>query len=335
MTRVAVDAMGGDNAPEEIVRGAVQARANGCEVLLVGNPDAIERCLRADGVPASAAPRVIPATDVVTMDEAPGAAVRRKRQSSMGVTLDLVKRGDADAAVSAGNSGAMMALAMAILGRIAGIERPAITAVLPTVLGGDFVLLDAGANVDCSPDNLAQFALMGRELARGNLGQPRPRVALLSIGEEPSKGNTLTKEAAALLAAAMPDNFIGNVEGRQIYSGEADVVVCDGFVGNVTLKVAEGTAEFVESVLRHEFRMSPMRMLAARLSRPVFRSLKTRTDYDQYGGAPLLGVNGVCIISHGRSNARAVVNAIREAEKAVRGGVVPRIAAAVKGSSAD
>lgn len=333
MTRVAVDAMGGDNAPEEIVRGAVQARKNGCEVLLVGNPDAIGRCLRADGVCASDAPRVVPATDVVTMDEAPGAALRRKKQSSMGLTLDLVKRGEADAAVSAGNSGAMMALAMAILGRIPGIERPAISAVLPTVVGGDFVLLDAGANVDCSPENLLQFALMGRELARGVLAQRRPRVAILSIGEEASKGNTLTKETAALLSAAMPDNFIGNVEGRQIYSGDADVVVCDGFVGNVTLKVAEGTAEFVESVLRHEFRMTPMRMVAARLSRPVFRALKTRTDYDQYGGAPLLGVNGVCIISHGRSNARAVVNAVREADKAVRGNVVPRITAAVKGSS--
>jgi glycerol-3-phosphate acyltransferase PlsX len=332
VTRVAVDAMGGDNAPEEIVRGAVRAQENGCEVLLVGNPDAITRCLRADGVPESSSPRVIPATDVVTMDEAPGAALRHKKQSSMGVTLDLVRRGEADAAVSAGNSGAMMALSMAILGRVPGIERPAISALLPSAIGGDFVLLDAGANVDCSAENLLQFALMGRELARAVLSQSHPRVAILSIGEESSKGNALTKEAAGLLSAAMPDNFAGNVEGRQIYSGEADVVVCDGFVGNVTLKVAEGTAEFVESVLRHEFRMSPMRMLAARLSRPVFRALKSRTDYDQYGGAPLLGVNGVCIISHGRSNARAVVNAVREADKAVKGNVVARIAAAVKGN---
>jgi glycerol-3-phosphate acyltransferase PlsX len=332
VTRVAVDAMGGDKAPEEVVRGAVAALTDDCQILLVGNPDAIRRELRAVGMPESPALRVVCATDVVTMEEAPGAALRHKKESSMGLTLDLVRRGEAEAAVSAGNSGAMMALAMNILGRIPGIERPAIAAVLPTAAGGEFILLDAGANVDCSADNLLQFALMGGEFARGVLGKPRPRVAILSIGEESTKGNALTKEASRLIAAASGD-FVGNVEGRQIYSGVADVIVCDGFVGNVTLKVAEGTAEFMESLLRHEFRMTPLRMLTGRFARPVFQALKQRTDYDQYGGAPLLGVNGVCIISHGRSNARAIANAIREADKAARTNVVSRIAASVKGSA--
>ncbi len=247
----------------------------------------------------------------------------------MAIALDLVKRGEADAAVSAGNSGAMMALAMMTLGRIRGIDRPAIATVLPVASGGEVVLLDAGANVDCSPDNLMQFAQMGCEFARAVLGKQNPRIAVLSIGEEASKGNALTKEAAALIAATdLP--FIGNIEGRQLYSGIADVVVCDGFVGNVTLKVAEGTAELIQTLLCAELQANPFRRCVGVMMRPVFRTLRSRTDYDQVGGAPLLGVNGVCIISHGRSNSRAVVNAIREAEEAVRNCLVGRIAAVVE-----
>jgi len=321
--------MGGDQAPAEIVRGAVLAQTGDCEILLVGAPDEIERELKALNAAASPCLRIVPATDVVAMDDSPASAVRRKRASSMAVALDLVKRGEADAAVSAGNSGAMMALAMMTLGRIPGIERPAIATVFPVMQGGQTALLDAGANVDCSPENLLQFALMGREFARAVLGKSDPRVAVLSIGEEASKGNALTKEAAALIAAT-GITFIGNIEGRQLYSGLADVVVCDGFVGNVTLKVAEGTADFVQSLVKAELGASPWRKFVGTLMRPVFRSVRRTTDYDQYGGAPLLGVNGVCIISHGRSNARAIVNAIREAEEAVHNCLVGRITAIVE-----
>jgi glycerol-3-phosphate acyltransferase PlsX len=262
------------------------------------------------------------------MDESPAAVVRSRRETSMSLALDMVKRGEADAAVSAGNSGAMMGLAMRTLGRIKGIERPAIATVFPITTGGGTVLLDAGANVDCSPENLLQFALMGNEFARGVLGVRQPRVAVLSIGEESSKGNQVTKEAAALLGAA-DLRFIGNIEGGRLFSGDADVIVCDGFVGNVTLKVAEGTAEAVQAILSREFRASPFRMMLGRLCKPVFAALKQRTDYDQYGGAPLLGVNGVAIISHGRSNSKAIYSAIRVADEAVKHNMVCRISAAV------
>lgn len=321
--------MGGDRAPEEIVRGAVQALSSENEILLVGVPEAIEQELRACRATSSKGLKIIPAQEVVAMDESPASAVRRKKGSSMAVTLDLVKRGEADAAVSAGNSGAMMALAMMTLGRIQGIDRPAIATVLPVASGGRVVLLDAGANVDCSPENLLQFAQMGSEFARAVLGKPEPRIGVLSIGEEASKGNALTKESSALIhGAGMP--LVGNIEGRQLYSGIADVVVCDGFVGNVTLKVAEGTAELMQTLLFSELKANPARLLLGAMMRPVFRALRNRTDYDQVGGAPLLGVNGVCIISHGRSNSRAVVSAIREAEEAVRNCLVGRIAAVVE-----
>lgn len=321
--------MGGDQAPAEIVRGAVEAQSGDCELLLVGDPDAIERELRACRAAPSPKLRVVPAHDVVAMDESPASAVRRKRASSMAVALDLVKNGEADAAVSAGNSGAMMALAMMTLGRIRGIDRPAIAAVLPAADGGRIALLDAGANVDCSPDNLLQFAHMGREFARAVLGKADPRIAVLSIGEEASKGNALTKEASVMIRdAGLP--LIGNIEGRQLYSGIADVVVCDGFVGNVTLKVAEGTAELIQTMLFSALTCNPWRMCLGALMRPVFRAVRSRTDYDRVGGAPLLGVNGVCIISHGRSNARAVASAVREAEKAARNSLVDRIATVIE-----
>lgn len=330
MTRVAVDAMGGDRAPAEIVKGAVKAQSLGCAITLVGQKGAIEEQLAACNASVSPNLSIFHVENVVAMDESPAAVVRSRRESSLSVALEMVKSGDADAAVSAGNSGAVMGLAMRTLGRIKGIERPAIATVFPILGGGETVLLDAGANVDCSPENLLQFALMGNEFARGVLGVRQPRVAILSIGEESSKGNLVTKEAATLLGSA-DLKFIGNIEGGRLFSGDADVIVCDGFVGNVTLKVAEGTAEFVQSVLAREFRASPLRMLLGRWSKPVFAALKQRTDYDQYGGAPLLGVNGVAIISHGRSNANAIYNAIREADEAAKHNVVCRISAAVGG----
>lgn len=330
MTRVAVDAMGGDRAPAEIVKGAVRAQSLGCAITLVGRKEAIEAQLIACNASVSPNLSILHVENTVAMDESPASVVRSRRETSMSVALDLVKRGEADAAVSAGNSGAVMGLAMRTLGRIKGIERPAIATVFPILAGGETVLLDAGANVDCSPENLLQFALMGNEFARGVLGVRQPRVAILSIGEESSKGNQVTKEAATLLGNA-DLRFIGNIEGGRLFSGDADVIVCDGFVGNVTLKVAEGTAEFVQAVLAREFRTSPLRMLLGRWCKPVFAALKQRTDYDQYGGAPLLGVNGVAIIGHGRSNSNAIFNAIREADEAVKHEVVCRISAAVGG----
>lgn len=322
--------MGGDRAPAEIVKGAILAQSTGCSIILVGQPDAIEAELSACGATPSPRLSIVRADDVVAMDESPAAVVRSRRQTSMSVALELVKQGEADAAVSAGNSGAMMGLAMRTLGRIKGIERPAIATLFPITAGGETVLLDAGANVDCSPENLLQFALMGNEFARGVLNVRQPRVAILSIGEESSKGNAVTKEAAMLLGKA-DLRFIGNIEGGRLFSGDADVIVCDGFVGNVALKVAEGTAEFVQAILAREFRASPMRMTLGRLCKPVFQALRLRTDYDQRGGAPLLGVNGVAIISHGRSNAKAILNAVREADEAVKHNVVCRISAAVGG----
>lgn len=321
--------MGGDRAPAEVVRGALAALAPNREILLVGFPDQIERELHACGTAPSVALRVVPSAQVVAMDDPPSVAVRRKRDSSMAVALDMVKRGAADGAVSMGNSGAMMALAMLTLGRIQGIERPAIATVFPTLSGGRTVLLDAGANVDCDPENLLQFALMGREFARTVLNRPDPSVGILSIGEEAGKGNALAKEACALISA-LNVPFVGNIEGRQLYSDAADVVVCDGFTGNVTLKVAEGTADFVQDLVRKELTYGPWRALLGLLMRPVFSSVHRKTNYDQYGGAPLLGVSGVCVIGHGRSNARAVANAISEAHTAIKNGLVQRIATVVK-----
>jgi glycerol-3-phosphate acyltransferase PlsX len=325
-TRIAVDAMGGDRAPGEIVRGAVDACSGDCEILLVGRRASVVAELEGIGVREIPNLRVVDAPDTVAMDEAPTRALRQ-RESSLYRAIDMVRTGEADAAVSAGNSGAAMAIALMTLGRIAGIERPAIATVWPRQDGLETVLLDAGANVDCSAENLRQFALMGRAFSEGVCHIQNPRVALLSIGEEDSKGNALTKEAAPLLRSA-PVNFIGNVEGRHIFSGGADVIVCDGFTGNVTLKVAEATAEAFASLLLAEIEKSPNRTQLEELMKPCVDQVRVRTDYDQYGGAPLLGVNGVVIIGHGRSNARAVRNAVREAAEAVRYGVVERIRSA-------
>ena len=327
--RIAVDAMGGDYAPVEIVKGAVEAADNhGIQVIMVGDRAVIERELA--NVPTSVAKNVEVkhASEVVEMDEHPANAIRRKQDSSIVVAANLVSSGEAQAMVSAGNTGAAMAVATIKLGRIRGIDRPAIGAIIPT-LNGKAVMLDGGAQVDCSVENLLQFAVMGSEYAEHVLKLPNPKIGLLSIGEEPSKGNELTKAANARLAQSRL-NFIGNVEGKDIFRGAADVIVCDGFAGNIVLKVAEGTAEMMLATLKKEIGRSIACRMGVLLLSPALRRAKQKLDYAEYGGAPLLGVNGVCIISHGRSDARAVRNAIRAAADAVENDVVKYISASVR-----
>jgi len=316
--RVAVDAMGGDNAPGEIIAGALLARQQlGVEIVLVGD----ERRIRGH-VPAGAMDsgvRIYHCSEVIAMDENPS-AIRTKRDASIVVAANLVKNGEADAIVSAGSTAAAMAVATLKLGRITGIDRPAIAALLPN-LTGQGILLDAGANADCTVENLVQFALMGSIYAERVMGKAHPKVGLLNIGEESCKGNELAKRTHEALKQ-MPINFIGNIEGRHIFTDLADVVICDGFVGNVALKSSEGLAEFILALLRQEvgaklWARIPLAMLA-----PALRRMKRRVDYAEYGGAPLLGVNGVCIICHGRSNAKAICNAVRAAADAVSRDVI-------------
>lgn len=308
--------MGGDVGPPVTVEGAVgAAREYGLEVILVGDRTAIERELlrhRAQGLPVT----VRHASQVVGMGESPSQALRRKRDSSLRVAAELVREGEARAFVSAGNTGAAMAVAMFTLGVLPGVDRPAIAVVLPN-LRGRTVLLDAGANVDPKPRHLVQYAVMGHEYARRILGIPRPRVGLLSVGEEEGKGTELVREVFKALEA-MPLNFAGNVEGRDIYNGTVDVVVTDGFTGNVALKISESLADMIVHLIREELTRTPLAKLGALLVRPAFRRFWRRVDYNELGGAPLLGINGACIISHGASPPRAVKNAIRVAAEWVR-----------------
>lgn len=309
--RIAVDAMGGDNAPEAVVEGSVlAAREFGTHVILVGDREILHDLLRRHsgaGLPVA----VKHASEVVDMHESPSVAVRRKRDSSIRVAFDLVKSGEAQAAVSAGNSGAAMAVAMLVLRLLKGVDRPAIAAVLPT-LTGSTVLLDVGANTDCKPIHLVQFAVMGEVFCRYVLGVDRPRVGVLSNGEEESKGTELTRSAHQALKHSSL-NYLGYVEGRDIFQGRADVVVCDGFTGNVVLKTAEGLASAIGSMVKAEMSRGLLRKVGYLLARGAFSGLKRRMDYAEIGGAPLLGVNGVGIVSHGSSDARAIKNAIRVA----------------------
>jgi glycerol-3-phosphate acyltransferase PlsX len=264
------------------------------------------------------------------MDESPSAALRRKKQSSIRIGLELLKRGDADAFVSAGNTGAVMATALVVLGPLPGVERPAIAIVIPTKTGRA-VLLDAGANVDCKPRHLHQFGIMGSVYAEAVLGTRVPRVGLLSIGEEESKGNELTREAFKELEEEEGIRFIGNVEGRDVFNGQVDVVVCDGFTGNVALKIGEGVAEVFVSLLREELARDVWSRAGALLMRRGLHRFKRRLDYSEYGGAPLFGVDGVCIIGHGRSSPKAIKNAIRVAGECVTKQVIPHIRDGVAG----
>ncbi len=308
--RVAVDAMGGDFAPDEVVNGAliVAAEQPNVQIILVGDEALVSARLDANGsCPANMCVRH--ASEVIEMHDHPAAAIRRKRQSSLVIAGQMVKSGEADATVSAGNTGAAMAIAMLEMGRIPGIERPAIATPMPTATGR-FLLLDAGANVDCSSDNLIQFALVGSIYAEKVMEVERPRVGLLNIGGEAGKGNDLAKETFTRLQSA-PLNFIGNVEGKDAFEGAADVVVCDGFAGNVLLKSAEGVAEFILQILQSELGNVDPSVREAFM--PMLKKLKHRVDYSEYGGAPLLGVNGVSVIGHGRSKAKAIASGIRGA----------------------
>jgi glycerol-3-phosphate acyltransferase PlsX len=312
--RIAIDAMGGDVAPRNIVGGAVlAARRLGVGLLLVGRASAVEAELERHGGRRGLDIEIRDAAEVVGMGEAPAAALRRKPGASIRIAADAVAAGEAAALFSAGNTGATVVAAHAALGMLPGVDRPALATTIPT-RGQPAVLLDSGATVGCRPAHLAQFAMMGAMFARLALGIAQPRVALLSIGEEETKGTELTREAYRLLKAA-PLQFTGNIEARDVYSGHADVIVCDGFTGNVVLKVSEGLVETVDALLREELRGTVTTRLGYLLSRRAFLRFRRRVDYSEYGGAPLLGVNGLCVVGHGRSSAKAVRNAVAMAAR--------------------
>ncbi len=327
---IALDAMGGDHAPTETVKGALLAiRETDVEVALVGLPDVLEAELARHGHgdhPPSV--RLVPTSEVVGMHEPPAQAVRQKRHSSINEALRLVKEGEASAAVSAGNTGAVVASALLVLGRLGGIKRPALGAYFPTGRYG-VLALDVGANADCKPSYLVQFAHMGSIYMERVYGAKRPRVGLLSIGEEESKGNALTREVYGRLQHS-PLNFVGNVEGKEIMNGEVEVVVSDGFTGNVAVKMGEGMAEFMFRELRKSVSERLRYRLGALLMVDALRGMRRRLDYAEYGGVPLLGVNGVVIICHGRSHAQAIKNAIRTAKEAAASGILEAMQADLK-----
>ncbi len=311
---IAVDAMGSDRAPKPEVEGAIlAARHHDVHVLLVGPEEQIRAELRHHPA-AFPLPNVqiVHASEVIGMHEKAAQAVRSKRDSTLRVGLRLVREGRAAGFISAGNTGAAMASAKMVLGTLPGVDRPALAAVFPTAAGTASILLDVGANVDSKPHNLEQWAVMGEIYSRAIFGTESPRVGLLSVGEEENKGNELTRSAYALMKE-LPLNFVGNVEGRDLYNGNLDVIVCDGFVGNVALKISEGMVETVRYILKESLRATITRQVGFLLSRKAFDDFKKRLDYSEYGGAPLLGVKGVCIIGHGSSNATAIMNGIRVA----------------------
>ena len=315
--RIAVDAMGGDEGPPVVVQGALAAVRENPEslvVVLVGREDEIRPHLR--GYEGNHI-EVVHADEVIEMSEPPATAFRKKKKSSIAVAVNLAKEGRADGVVSAGNTGAVVATALVTLGRLHGVSRPAIAALYPTKKGGT-VILDVGANHECTPKNLVQFAVMGRVFAHYHLGIEEPRVGLLNIGEERSKGNDLVRDTYGLLEAAHDISFVGNVEGRDIFDGAAEVVVCDGFVGNIMLKFSESIYSFLAHMVREQIRKGTLAKTGALLMRGAFRSVQAQLDYAEYGGAPLLGVNGVAIISHGKSSPLAIKNAILAAAKSVR-----------------
>jgi glycerol-3-phosphate acyltransferase PlsX len=322
--RVAVDAMGGEYAPARIVDGALAAaRHLGIGVDLVGRTNAICTELARHDDSGSLDLRVIDAPDVVEMIESPAQALRRKPRSSIRVAADLVARGEAAALVSAGHTGATVVAAHAAFGMLRGVDRPALAPSIPT-RGGSAVLIDAGATVECRPAYLLQFGVMGAVYARAWVGIERPRVGLLSIGEEETKGNDLTRDAHRLLKASTL-HFVGNVEARDIFSGQADVIVCDGFTGNVALKLSEGLVEMVEELLGAELQSTFSAQVGSLLSRRAFRRFRKRVDYSEYGGAPLMGVAGLCIVGHGRSSAKAVRNAVAMASRFASSHVLARV----------
>ena len=316
--RIAVDAMGGDYAPREVVLGAVEAARQNSDIetlYLVGDETAIREELRAVKAEANSVFEIVHATEVVGMDEAPASAMRRKKDSSIARSLDLVQEGQAQAIFSAGNTGAVVAGATLKLRTLPGVVRPAIAAIVPTPTN-PFVIIDAGANTDCIPEMMIQFAVMGSVYSQEILGVENPSVGILSIGEEDKKGNEATKESFRRLEGTHL-NFIGNVESRDLFEGKVDVVVCDGFVGNVVLKTSEAVAKAIGHWIKEEFTQNPFRLLGAAMLRNALKNIKKKGNPDSYGGAPLLGANGVCIIGHGSSSSNAVCNGIQVAAQSV------------------
>ena len=346
MTRIAVDAMGGDHAPFEIVAGAVWAAAEyGVGIELVGKQDKIEECLEkiqlegflSDCGKAGRKRRVridvksldikiTHASEIIEMGEAPGQAIRKKKNSSIVLTVNSVATGSSDALVAAGSTGAAMASSLFGLGRIPGIDRPAIAATLPT-MKKPVVIIDAGANSNCTPQMLKQFAIMGMTFSKNVLGIDKPKVGVLNIGEEAGKGNELAQQTYNLLEEEKEKfNFMGNVEGREIFLNVCDVVVCDGFAGNVVLKATEGTASLLFKMIKNEFKSDFLGMLIGLLAKPFMRRIYEKINYEEFGGALLLGVKGITVISHGSSHAYAIKNAVRVAKDTVETGVNTKIA---------
>jgi glycerol-3-phosphate acyltransferase PlsX len=322
---IALDAMGSDRAPRPEIEGAIQAaRHYDVRVALVGREEPIRAELARYPAAAGLPLEIVPATDVITMEDKAVQAVRAKRDSSLRVGLRLVREGRAAGFITAGNTGAAMIAAKMVLGAIPGVDRPALAAVFPTAVNTVAILLDVGANVDCKPHNLEQFAVMGEIYFRSMFGTKRPRVGLLSIGEEETKGNELTRDSFQLLKQ-LPLNFVGNVEGRDLYGGQVDVIVADGFVGNVALKTSEGVANLVRATLKETLKTTITRQVGYLLSRSAFADFKKRLDHTEYGGAPLLGVKGVCFITHGSSNANAIKNAIRVAAEFAERRIIDKI----------
>jgi glycerol-3-phosphate acyltransferase PlsX len=330
--KIAVDAMGGDHAPEVVIEGTIAAiKEYGVEVILVGDQARIDALLAKKKFSSSLL-SVFPSTEVIEMDDPAATSVRRKRNSSIVLGLKLVRERKADAFVSAGNTGAAVCAGTLTLGLLPGVERAGIAIVMPS-LKGIFLIMDVGANIEPKPVHLMQYGIMADAYGRDILGLSNPSVGLLNVGEEESKGTEFLKESFELLSKTHL-NFIGNVEGKHLFSGECDIVICDGFVGNVTLKVSESLAEAMQIFLKKHILSNPLGILGALLLKSSFRKLKKDIDYSEYGGAPLLGVDGVVIIGHGRSNAYAIKNAIRVAKTEVENKFNERLAAAIKSESA-
>ncbi len=351
MTRIAIDAMGGDHAPFEIVAGAVWAASEyGVGLELVGKQDQIEQVLdqiEQEGIYSDCGKggrkrrvrvdvkkldiKITHASEIIEMGEAPGQAIRKKKKSSIVLAVDAVAKGSSDAVVAAGSTGAAMASSLFGLGRIPGIERPAIAVTLPT-MKKPIVVIDAGANSSCTPQMLKQFAIMGLTFSKNVLGVENPRVGVLNIGEEAGKGNELAQNTYKLLEQEQENmNFVGNIEGREIFLNVCDVVVCDGFVGNVALKITEGTSSMLFRMIKAEFKSDFVGAIIGMLAKPFMRRIYEKINYEEFGGALLLGVKGITVISHGRSKAYAIKNAVRVAKEAVETGVNKKISEFIEG----
>jgi phosphate acyltransferase len=332
MVTIALDGMGSDHFPKPEVEGALHAaKSFDVRVILVGREELLRKELDRHPGWQSLPLSIRHASEQITMEDSAGKAVRSKKDSSIRVASRLVREGAAQGVVSAGNTGAVMATAKMTQGMLSGVDRPALATAFPTLSGRSAVMLDVGANVDCTPKMLAQFAVMGNAYSRVIFRTMRPRVGLLSIGEEEHKGNGLTNEARPLLKSLKHLNFIGNVEGRDVYTGAVDVIVCDGFVGNVALKVSEGLVDVIRQMLKQSLKATLTRKVGAYLAQGALMELKRRIDYSEYGGAPLLGLNGICLICHGRSNSKAIRNAIRIAKEFAEGKINERIATELDG----